>query len=721
MKRVGRHTGQSRGPGEAWRAPVLVVAGLALAAAGVSLVRGHRALHREAGLNVLLITIDTLRADALGTYGHPTVKTPWIDRLAAQGVRFDQAHAHGVLTLPSHASILSGLYPLDHGIRDNDGFRFPSGRGTLATILKRQGYATAAFVSAFPLDSRFGLDRGFDLYDDRFGNADSRAPFAIEERRGAETVAIAADWIAARGVGPFFCWVHLYDPHFPYTPPEPYASWFRNDPYNGEVSAADAALRPLLDPLLGSGAAGRALVVLTADHGESLGDHGEKTHGIFGYEATLRVPLILFGPRLFRTGVVRQSVRHVDILPTILDALAVPLPAGLPGRSLLPLLAGETLPPAPSYFEALSPARSRGWAPLYGLIQGDWKYVDLPLSEVYDLAADPGEIRNLATSSPDVLARMREQLAALRRSDPGWRGGREDPEVRERLRSLGYVTAAAPQAGRRYTEEDDPKRLIVLDALLQSAAERYRAGDLEGALASCAEAARRRPDMAEALVQLGALYRLAGRTEDAIAALRKAVALNPQDGQNVALLATTLADAGRAAHALAILETYARRPDADIDVLMAQGIAYSQMRRPADALAAFERVRQMDASNAMALVNIATVHLDGGDHARARAALEAALALNPRLARAHNALGVIAAETGHVEEAVEHWTKAVDLEPGELDTVYNLGLLLWNAGRKANARPYFERFVREAPPAQYSKDIATVRGWLGSSPHALRR
>ena len=287
-------------------AALLAVGFLLVGVAAFALLRSRGVVRREAGLDVLLITIDTLRADALGGYGNTKVETPWIDRLAAQGVRFEQAHAQSVVTLPSHANILSGLYPLDHGIRDNAGFRFPAGKDTLATPLKARGYRTGAFVSAFPLDSRFGLDRGFDVYDDRFTNVDTHTAFVIEERRGSETVSVARQWIAAQGEGPFFCWVHLYDPHFPYDPPQPFDSRFAGDLYHGEVSAADAALGPLPEPLLRDGRTGHTLVVLTSDHGESLGEHGERTHGIFVYEATLHVPLILFAPRLFGPRVVPE-------------------------------------------------------------------------------------------------------------------------------------------------------------------------------------------------------------------------------------------------------------------------------------------------------------------------------------------------------------------------------------------------------------------------------
>ncbi len=281
-------------------------------------------------VNVLLVTIDTLRADALGASGNPKASTPWMDRIAALGLRFDRAHAHNVVTLPSHANILSGRYPFVHGVRDNAGFRFPDTVDTLATVLKGRGYRTGAFVSAFPLKARFGLARGFDEYDDRLSGA-ARPAFLEQERSGAETVAKARTWLGRESSAPTFCWVHLYEPHFPYTPPEPFASKFADNPYAGEVAAADAALGTLVGPILDAGSSSRTVIVLTADHGESLGEHGEATHGIFAYEATLHVPLIVYAAGSVRPGVRSDLVRHVDIMPTVLALLHLPVRGG-PGR-----------------------------------------------------------------------------------------------------------------------------------------------------------------------------------------------------------------------------------------------------------------------------------------------------------------------------------------------------------------------------------------------------
>ena len=697
------------------------VIGLGLAVVLVALaalVVAHRhapspaRVQREPGLNLLLITIDTLRADALGSYGNTEGPTPWLDRLAAAGVRFEHAAAHNVVTLPSHANILSGRYPVDHGVRDNSGFRFPETVETAATLLKGQGYRTGAFVSAFPLDSQFGLARGFDVYEDSFVNVDTNPAFLVQERAGPETVALARRWMDAQGDGPFFCWVHVFEPHFPYEPPPP-AARFPGRPYLGEVAATDDALRPLIQPLVEAGATGRTLVVVTADHGEALGEHGEKTHGLFAYEGTLRVPLILFAPRLLDPRVVTDLVRHVDVLPTVLDAVGAPIPEGLAGRSLLPLASGAGAAPAPSYFEALSANLNRGWAPLHGLMEERTKFIDLPIPELYDLEADPRESRNLAPRRPEDVRTLSSQVARFRESGSVLRRTEETEETRARLEALGYVTGDASPEKKTYTPADDPKNLIGLDSMLHEIAGLHARGDLEGALALCRDLLRERPEMALGLGRLAYLLREKGDLPGAVDALKKAFELDTSDMDTLAVLAAYMNEDGRAGETLELLEPFVSVKQPDLDVLIAYGVALAQAGRTDDALETFARARRIDPSHAMVLVNTATVHMMAGHPDEARTALRAALQLNPRIARAHNSLGVLAAREGRTEEAIEHWKRAVELDPREYDTLFNLGTVLRDQGRPREARVYLERFAREAPPALYREDIAGVRRWLG--------
>jgi len=670
------------------------------------------ALPRDPGLSVLLVTIDTLRADAVGAYGNPRARTPWIDRLAREGVRFEAAHAHNVVTLPSHVNILTGRYPFEHGVRDNSGFRVPKDTPTLAGLLKPHGFRSAGFVSAFVLDERFGLANGFDRWDSRVGGGESSRGFVIPERPGPRTVAEAVRWLAG-GSGPSFAFVHLYEPHAPYEPP-PAFRMPGEHPYYGEVAAADAALEPLLRPLLERGRNGRTLVILTSDHGEALGQHGEATHGVFAYEPTLHVPLVIYAPSLLRPGVVPEPVRHVDIVPTVLDVLGIDVPAGLPGRSLLPLLAGRGAGEPPrSYFEAMSTSINRRWAPLRGLRDGALKYVDLPLPELYDLGADPGETNNLAATRPQELERLRAGLGTLRAGERGVASARENPETLERLRALGYVAQAQPLAPKlSFGEDDDPKRLIVLDAKTNQVLELYRAGKLDEAIAVGREVLARRPDMDLVLMQLAYLERARGDLHAAIAWTQRAVELHPGDAESTALLGAYLTEAGRAKAAVDLLSPWLKREDDDLDVLNALGIALATAGHPQEALAVLDRARRAHPTNTQVLVNIGTVHLVGGDLVHARQAFEAALDLDPEVARAHNTLGVIAAREGHMPEAVEHWKRAVALNPEDYQTLYNLGMQLWDGGRRDEARPYLEGYLRHAPRAVEARDIARVRTLL---------
>jgi tetratricopeptide (TPR) repeat protein len=700
-----------------WRRPsviaaVLLGAGSVVAAASLHAWRPAPPLTRRPGLDVLLITIDTLRADALGAYGATTGATPLLDAVAARGVVFRQAHAHNVVTLPSHANILSGRLPFQHGVRDNAGFRFPRDTPTLAMRLKAAGYRTGAFVSAFTLDSRFGLDQGFDVYDDQLDGP--AGVLALPERHGKDTVAAARRWLAQGDGRPTFCWIHVYEPHAPYVPAEPFASRYPGAPYVGEVATADAALEPVLRPLL-EASSPRTLVVVTGDHGESLGEHGERTHGLFAYESTLHVPLILFAPSVVAPGSVDAVVGHDDIVPTILDALGAAVPADLPGRSLLPLAAGGRAAARPLYFEALSAAANRGWAPLTGVLHGLEKYVELPLPELYDLAADPAERTNLVASEAGRVDRLQADLRAFPQAAAFAGRAAEDHETREALRALGYLaTSVAPR--KRYGPDDDPKRLVGLDTLMEQVLARHRQGDLDGALALCREIVRQRPDMPAALLQMAILQRKRGDMPGAIDALRRLIAIVPDDAGSAAILAQYLTDAGRAGEAVALLRTYAAAPEPGLDVLVAQGVALARLGRLPEAGAALERARATDPSNAMARVELGTVRLLQGKDAEARAAFEEALRLDPGLALAHHSLGLLAEKEGREDEAIPHWQAALARDPGLVDALLRMGSALARGGRTEEARGYLEEFVARAPRPMYDREAANAAAWLRAHP-----
>jgi arylsulfatase A-like enzyme/Tfp pilus assembly protein PilF len=673
-----------------------------------------------AGQNVLLITIDTLRADALGSYGGRAA-TPALDRLAADGVRFDFAHAHAVLTLPSHTSILTGTYPYEHGVRDNSGYRVSPNARTAATLLKAAGYATGAFVAAFPLHSRFGLNRGFDVYDDRFGETRAPTEFVMPERPATVVVPLARGWIAAREADGqrWFAWVHVFEPHAPYRPPPPFDTQYAR-PYDGEVAAADAALAPLLDDVVK--AKHPVMVVVTGDHGEALGDHGEQTHGLFAYESTLRIPLIVAEvggtatgtrPASARGGGEVSSVpaRHVDILPTLLDAVGQAIPSDLPGRTLLPAAERRSQAPRTSYFEAMTAMLNRGWAPLTGVLADRDKYIDVPIPERYDLAADSAEAANLAGRSPERDRTLAASLRSFNAALPGTRRA-EAAEAVARLRALGYVSGDAPIKD-HYTEADDPKNLLMLDQALHRGVELFVSRRYDAAIQTYREIVARRPDMAIAYRHLAFVEWEAGRTGPAIATLQQAMVRGVTHGGITSQLGTYLAESGSAGAAARLLEPIVGAAETpDIDTLNALGIAYARGGRADDARRVFNRILALDPESVMALENIGALDLDRHAFDHARQSFERAAELDPLSSQAQAGLGVVAMKHGERSEAIAAWKRAVDLDATNYDALYNLATTLASGGEMDAARPYLEQFARTAPAAFYAKDIREVTAML---------
>jgi arylsulfatase A-like enzyme/Tfp pilus assembly protein PilF len=400
---------------------------------------------RPTAERVVLVSIDTLRADHLGSYGADFAHTPRLDALAAEGVRFATAIAPVPLTLPSHTTLLTGLDPPEHGVRHNGVFRLAEDVPTLAEHLHEAGFATAAFVAAYVLDRQFGLARGFDSYDDRTSRSKfGRGILGFAERPANQVVDAALGWLAAAPAR-FFLWVHLYDPHAEYRPPPGFASAFPNRPYDGEIAFADAQVGRLLAAVDERFPDGRTLVVVTADHGESLGEHGEATHSHLVYDATQHVPLLVKGPGLPPGRVVDGVVALRDVAPTIVELAGAPPLAGATGRSLAAAARGATLEPRSAHVETLATQLDWGWSPLLGVRSAGFKYIRAPRAELYDLAADPGETRNLLPGEPERAAALDAELEArLASARPVVPNVELEDEGRERLEALGYVVAATP-------------------------------------------------------------------------------------------------------------------------------------------------------------------------------------------------------------------------------------------------------------------------------------
>ena len=653
---------------------------------------------RPAVQDILLITIDTLRADALGFSGNISVATPNLDRLAAEGWVFDRAHAHNVVTLPSHANILTGRLPFEHGIRDNSGFRLPAGTITAASVLKQAGFATGAFIGAAPLDVRYGLGKGFDVYDDDYPKGSESTSFNMPERRGDEVIDRAVAWWSEMAGRRRFLWVHLFDPHAPYLPAADFAARHRDQPYLGEVEAVDSYLGRLLEPIWQQA---DALVVFTADHGEALGDHGESSHGLFAYESTLRVPLVLW-----RKGLLPRksalSARHIDLLPTMLSAAGVELPDGLAGRPLWD--PSEDSLSVPTYFESLSPTLSQGWAPLRGILSRDYKLIELPIPELYDLAADPQESRNLYAAMPEVAG----QLAELLPAEPSWPPQRDEVTVEEieALQAIGYVTGPGSSKS-LFGPEDDPKNLVHLDRKVHQVVDLYHSGRLQEALEVGRGIIEERPDMGAAYPYVAQVLLELGRNAAAISLMQRARALGIASDSLLRQLGLSLAEAGFYEQAVELLEPYQGSDDPAFLLALAEVLSEAGRQDEAEQLLA--RVLAGDADDPVGHQQLALVHLRRQLWEEAAASAGTALRLNSRLDLAWNYLGTALYNLGQPREALEAWDRALAIVPNNPDVLYNVSVVAADLGDLERARRALEVFVAIAPPDRYGVDIEAAQ------------
>ncbi len=527
--------------------------------------------------NILLITVDTLRYDRVSFLDDTHVQTPHLDALARKSLVFTRAYAHSPLTRPSHACIMTGTTPPYHGVSDNPGFRLESEYLTLAEYLKVRGYGTAAFIGAFVLDSRFGLNEGFDLYDDAnwvqvFGQFDD------VERTADRVVGPARAWISEQK-DKWFCWIHVFDPHDPYTPPEPYRSEYKNDPYSGEVAFTDAQLGLLFEALEKNGSLDNTIVILTADHGEALGEKEEMHHGFFAYENTIHIPLFVAYPGV-KPGLVGGVASHVDIFPTVCDLLGQPAPGQFQGESLLPLAQGKARRNPRVYFESLAPHLSMDCAPLTGFIQGTTKFINLPIKEVYDLGADPGEEANLAPTAD--IPRFLRELDDLKKELKG-KGTAQDlsgksADIAPLMRSLGYISQNQKRKT-TYGPEDDLKSIRPIITHLKMGIAEFRAGHVESAVSKIKTVIRIRPTYVSAYVALAFVHFDQGQIEPALAVLKDGMARIPDNLQLILNFGIILVKAKRYAAAIEPLEYCVEREPFNPDFCNYLGRAYLETKQ----------------------------------------------------------------------------------------------------------------------------------------------
>ncbi|MEO8500112.1 MAG: sulfatase-like hydrolase/transferase [Vicinamibacteria bacterium] len=626
--------------------------------------------------SLLLVTIDTLRPDRVGAYGSPAGLTPALDRIAASGWLFENAVSAVPLTLPSHATLLSGLDPLHHGVRNNGAYVFPGDRDTLATLLKARGYATGAFVAAAVLDRRYGLARGFDEYDDRIARASEGRSVLESERSCDAVVTNAAAWIQAQP-GPFLAWVHMYEPHAPYTPPQDLAAAHPGRPYDAEVAAADRCLARVV-AVAEAARPGRLVIAVTSDHGEGLGDHGESTHGLFLYQSTLHVPLVIAGAGVASGKRSPSLARGADVMPTLLSLLGAPLPGGIDGKNLWDASAGE------SYAETDYPL-GFGWAGLRSWRLGSLKLIDAPEVELYDLAHDPKEERNLASTRPQDVERLRGVLRAAEKSEVRAEERRVGGEVEERLRSLGYVAGSA-RSSASGTSPLDPKAALPLFRDFERAMDSEARGDLPASARILASLVARDPGNVTFRRSLASALRRSGRLQEAASALAVAQRLAPQDPSVAHDLAMVLAEQGQEARAIELEE----------------------------------RALALDPKFVDALDRLATLRALRGDLDQAMEAVDGAIRLDPNNPRAWSNRGNIARGRRQPDEARRSYERALALAPDAFDAVNGLGVLATEAGRLDEAARWFERVVEIAPAVEEARlNLAVVEAQRGRTQRAI--
>jgi arylsulfatase A-like enzyme/Tfp pilus assembly protein PilF len=657
--------------------------------------------------HLVLVSIDTLRADRLGSYGSATVSTPNLDRLAREGARAADASVPTPLTRPSHVSLLTGLYPAQHGIRDNVSPSLRADIPTLAEMLRSSGFDTAAFVSSVVLSAQSGLNRGFDTYRAEFeaGPDDARFLDTIQ-RRGDETMAEAIAWLEGHRTGRRAAWIHLYDPHDPYEPPEPYASRYAGRPYDGEVAWSDELVGRLTAAIDRLGMRDETLLVVTSDHGEGLDEHAEPVHGYFVYETTLRVPLIFRGPGIPPGRTLESTVRTVDVMPTIFDLLQVAAPAGWrgSGRSVAGVLRGD----APetdvaTYAESLVPRVHFGWSELRALREGRWKYILAPRPELYDLQKDPNELANVASTE---TARARALRAALepyleeeRRQASAASAPAISPELRERLTALGYVSGAASGTGAE--SPIDPKDKIeeykLISRSMRDGIRHLRDGDFKGSAAEWRPLLDRGIDTFEVNYYLGRA--LAGLRQHRAASERfaRAIELMPEYVPAYLALAESYMRLNDSKSALTAVSAGRRVGPKDPRLPDLEGDIHRRLGDKPAAIRAYEAVIALAPSDALARVRLGELYRDTGDVGRSVRSLREAVEIEPANGAYWNSLGMVLGGNGRLAEAEAAFRNAVRHAPSDPFFAYNLGLILQRLGRPEDAAASFRRALQLDP------------------------
>ena len=673
--------------------------------------------------NVVLITLDTTRADHLGCYGYRFATTPNIDALARKGVLFTQAASPAPLTLPAHSSILTGMYPTYHGVRVNGNTALSQAQHTLAEVLSENGYETGAFIGAFVLDGRWGLNQGFEVYDDRFDlKKYKHLDLGTVQRPGNEVVDAALAWLEGHTGDPFFAWIHLYDPHTPYEPPEPFASQHRDRGprglYDGEIAFADEQVGRVTSWLQAAGIDGKTVLVIMGDHGEGLGSHGEGNHGYYVYDYAVHVPFLVVTPFAELHGVrVESQVSSVDVFPTVLGLAGIDVTEPVHGRSLLSAM----LHPRPdtdayAYGESMTPNLQFGWSALQCLRSTRYKLIKAPRPELYDLSLDPAEQTNVYLRNPTVAHELLEKLDRLiadtSQDAPEPETADLDKETVERLAALGYVgVPATPRESDPSRPLADPKDKLRVFSAVQQAGELIVGDKYDDAADILESALREDPQMPQARLMLAGSYSELERTKEAREQYDLVLEDDPTSVQALIGVASLLMREGKTDDVIALCRQTLSLDERNMQAYALLGEVYAGRGKPDEALPHFEKAVEIQPKLTRNRLNLASSLIEVRQYGRAEALLEEIVGDSPRFPFAQYNLGLLYEEQGRLQEARSAYVAEVDTYPQHFKARFNLGRVLFQLGNREGAVEQM-REVIEIAPKQPEGYLFLARGLL---------
>lgn len=670
--------------------------------------------------NVLLITLDTTRADHLPLYGYNGVQTPHLNELGERGVVFEQCATVSPLTLPAHCSILTGYYPPYHGVRVNGNNALSDDQTTAAEIFAGAGYKTAAFIAAFVLDGRWGLKQGFDYYDDQFDlKKYKQLDLGTVQRPGNEVVDSAIKWLEENHTEPFFAWVHLYDPHLPYEPPEPYLSQYKYFPpvslYDGEIAFMDEQIGRLYSWLKRKELDQKTVIILVGDHGEGLGDHGELAHGYFIYDYAVHVPLIVVSPHHKLQGIrVPFQVSVVDLLPTMAEMAGLRAPL-TQGRSLLGLMFGKKEKEIPAYSESLSPNLHYGWSPLLGLRTPSFKFIDAPRPELYDLRNDPKELSDVQNRYPEVGLRLKRELDTLVEKislgAPEPQAANLDSETVERLAALGYIGTSVRMKTRPARELADPKDKLEVYELIQQAGDLINREQYSQAAGNLERALSLEPGIPQARLLLSTCYVELGRREEAKKILDEILKEDPNSVQALIGLANILLAEGKAEDVVALGEKALSIDNRNTQAYTLIGEVYMARMEHEKARPYLEKAVEIQPKMTRNVLNLAVCLIGLKEYDRAEKLLRQVLQDYPKFPLTYFHLGLLYEEQGKIEEACEAYSREIEYYPDHFRARFNLGKLLLKRG---DLNGYLENMdkVMKVAPAEAEGYLFLARGKL---------